>query len=217
MLKGSGALLLGALLLAGSATARSATVTVDAVPGGGIDANGVVAAGATFSVNVLIGDVLDLAGFQFDLAFDATRIEATGIVSGGLFDPDTFLIADTVNAGSVTFAETTVGTGLDIAAPALLATIEFRALAAGSSLLALSGVLLSDSVADPIDPVTLVGASIAVSPASAPIPATIALWSIGCLALGLSRRRATRPGRATSKIRRAPPIAARLGRAVRAD
>jgi len=194
MAKGMAALVLGALLLAGGAGTHAAIISVDALAGGGIDASGEVTAGTSFSVDVLLSEVTDLAGFQFDLLYDATRLTATGISSGGLFDPDTFLVNSAIVAGSASFAEITLAaTGLDFLSPLQIATITFQALAAGEVPLTLSGVVLSDSLAGDI-PVGLVNASIRVMPSAAPAPGTLLLLSIGAFGLGRARRARTRCG-----------------------
>ena len=76
--------------------------------------------------------------------------------------------------------------------PALIATINFHAVTAGAVPLILSGVLLSDSLAGDITPVTLLDASIEVTPSATPVPGTLLLLSIGSAALGLARTRRAR-------------------------
>jgi hypothetical protein len=156
------------------------------VPGGTVDATAVVTRGNTFSVDVLASGAADLAGFQFDLTFDPAILSPAGIVSGGVFDPDTFGIAGSFGSGTLSFAEITLGSGLDIPADTLIATVSFSALAVGNTALALSDVILSDSLAAEIGPLTLTGATVNV--AAAPLPGTALLLGAGLLAL--ARRRA---------------------------
>ena len=164
----------------------AATVKVDAVPGGTVDAAAVVTRGSAFAVDILVSGAADLAGFQFDLTFDPAILTATGIVAAGVFDPETFQIASTIGSGSLSFAEMTLGSSLNILSDTLIATLSFSALAAGNTALALSNVILSDGPGDAIGPLSLTGATVNV--AAAPLPGTALLLGAGLL--GLACRRA---------------------------
>ena len=178
--------LVGATLLRAAGALPAATVKVDAVPGGTVNAAAVVARGSSFAVDILVSGAADLAGFQFDLTFDPAILAATGIVSGGVFDPDTFGIASSLGSGTLSFAEITLGSGVNILADTLIATLRFSALNAGNTALSLGNVILSDGLAAEIGPLTLTGATVGV--AAAPLPGTALLLGAGLLTL--ARRRA---------------------------
>lgn len=179
--------ILGGLLLAASTMSSAASMWVDVVPGGGIDDTMTVAPGANFSVAILVGDVLDLAGFEFNLLFNPSVIVATDISSAGLFDPETFSVADTVGASYAGLAEITLAiSGLDVAAPALVAIVDFDALAPGVSNLSLTDVVLSDSLSGQITPIDVNDAKITVE--AVPIPSTLILTLLAAVPLFLFRR-----------------------------
>jgi hypothetical protein len=179
LLKG---LVVAALVTCGPASARAAAVTIDTIPGGAVDASRTVTVGDSFFVHVLLDDAADFAGFQFDVAFDATRLAATTLTSGDIFGLDTFPVASSIGAGTVTFAETTLGSALNIGAPAVLASVQFTALAAGISALTLGNVVLSDSLGDPIVIAALDDGQITIGPQAAPEPFSSVLMIGGGLA-----------------------------------
>jgi hypothetical protein len=179
-----------ALLMFATVTAQAAIISVDTVPGGPVDAMATVDQGDSFDLDIVIEDVMDLAGFQFDLGFDGAVLTATAITSGGVFDPFTFNVAETIGANSISFAEISLLGGVDFVGPTVLATISFDAVAAGTSALVFSNVLLSDSGAGSITPVTENDGEIAVTGA-APLPGTLLLMVTGLGMMG--RRRFFRP------------------------
>jgi len=159
-----------------SSSALSASISVDMISGGTIDNSLSLSSGSTFDVDIVINDVIDIAGFEFILGFDSTVLSATSITSGDIFGLDTFLIDDTINANSVSFSETTFAFfGLDINTQTVLATISFDAIAAGTSDLLLSNIFLSDSFAFEITPVTIADANITI-PGTSTIPEPSVLW-----------------------------------------
>ena len=172
-----------ALLLLAATPSQAVTVSVDAIPGlPGIENSVDVTSGSSFEIDVLIQDVTDLAGFQFDLTFDPAILAATAITSGDIFGMDGFLITSTIGAGTLSFAEVSVGLGLDIGAtPDPLATIAFDALAAGTSALTLGNLVLSDSFAMDITPVIVVDGQAMVT--AAPLPGTLALLLAGLVGI----------------------------------
>ena len=174
---------------------HAATVVVDMVPGGAVDNALARAPGDAFDVSVLVSDALDLAGFQFDLTFNSAVLQATLIGSGGIFDPDTFAAANSIDQpnGLLSFAETTLGNGVDASLPSLLATIHFTVLAEGFSPLTLGNVILADSNGDSIVPVgTLDGGLTSknvVPPVGVVEPGVLPLMGCGILAALLLGRR----------------------------
>lgn len=183
--------LLTLLVSLNSGSALSALISVDMVPGGSIDSSLSLPSGSTFDVDIVINDALDLAGFEFVLGFDSSVLSATSISSGDIFGLDTFLIDDTINANSVSFSETTFAFGLDINTPTVLATISFDAPVVGASDLSLNNVLLSDSFAFGITPVTIADGDITVTGTSTvPEPSVLLLLFSGLIGGGgISRKK----------------------------
>ncbi len=174
--------------------ANAAAISVDMVPGGTINNSLSLTEGTSFDVDILIDDATDLAGFEFDLNFDSAVLSANSVTSGDIFGLDTFLIDDTISAGSVSFSEMTFAlSGLDVTTPTVLATISFDTLAAGTSLLNLTDVVLSDSLAYSILPVTNSGGVLTVTGGgsnSVPEPATLFLLFGGLIGIvGLGRKK----------------------------
>lgn len=158
--------------------ASAAKLSVDMVPGGGVDQNLVITDNPTFSVDILISDISDLAGFEFNLDFDGGLISADSITSGNLFGADTWPITSQINANSISFSETTFAAGLDITSPAILATVNFKAIGPGSSNLTLSSVVLSDSLAASIASFDTQNGNVYLAPV--PLPPTFLLFATGC-------------------------------------
>ncbi|MGR9053195.1 MAG: cohesin domain-containing protein [Gammaproteobacteria bacterium] len=151
---------------------QAAILSVDTIPGGGLDNTVTTAPGSNLSIDILLDAASDLAGFQFDLVFDSSILTVNPpIVSGNIFGLDTFLIADTINVGSLTFAEVSLafGPGLEITVPTLLATINFDVIGAGNSALTLNNVVLSDSIGGNI-PVTGLDNGLLISRVQPPNP-----------------------------------------------
>lgn len=178
----------GLALALSAFSASAATLSVDMVPGGVIDQNLIITDSPSFSVNILVADVADLAGFEFNLDFDGTLISADSIISGNLFGADTWPITSQINANSISFSETTFAAGLEISSPVILATINFQAVSPGSSSLTLSSVLLSDSLAASISPVGIENGGVYLAPV--PLPPAFLLFSSGLAWLvGRSRQK----------------------------
>lgn len=97
-----------------------------------------------------MSNVSDLFSFQFDLSFDPTILELQSI-SEGSFLPgagSTFFLPGTIDntAGTATFtADSLVGAIPGASGDGTLAIFSFEALAAGTSPLTLSNVVLQDS------------------------------------------------------------------------
>lgn len=195
-MKSSAIALLVATLLGGSATVQAATLSIDMFPGGAIDVSRLQSPGDTFTVNVLVDDVLDLAAFQFEVWFDGSIVSASSISSGDLFGIDTFLVDSTINPSSLSFAETTLAAGgVDVLSPVVLAAIQFTVLAEGISVLDLTNSLLGDSSALSIAVASQSdGELIAEQSAVVPEPTTVSLVVVGGLVLAAVRRRSQRPG-----------------------
>lgn len=174
---------------------QAASISVDMVPGVGTDPSRTVSLGSVFDVDILINDVTDFAGFEFDLGFDPLILAANSIDSGTIFGADTFPLTGFINANSISFAETTLALppGLDISVPTLLATIHFNAIGAGTSNLDLRNTVLSDSAGEPITPVTENdGQLTSQAPVTrAPEPSLVFMLGLGLLGLiGIKRKAA---------------------------
>jgi len=170
--------LLALLVSLNSSSAISASISVDMISSGTIDSSLSLSSGSSFDVDIVIDNVIDIAGFEFILGFDSTVLSATSITSGDIFGLDTFLLDDTITANSVSFSELTLDIfGLDINLPTVLATISFDAIAAGTSDLLLSNIFLSDSLAFEITPVIIADGTITItSTGTSTVPEPSVLW-----------------------------------------
>lgn len=189
-------------------SAQAASISVDMVPGGVINGSLTIPftpppPDPTF--DILINDVADLAGFQFNLGFDPSILNISSIDSGNIFGADTavFLsISDFNNiTGSISFSETSLAlSGLNIPSlnmlgPAILATIHFQAIGIGTSSLDLNNTVLSDSASPPneITPVTENDGQVtfqAPPVIQAPEPSLVLLSGLGLLSLISIQRKA---------------------------
>ena len=141
-----------------------------------------VAPGDIFSVEVTISDITDLFSFQFDLNFDPAILSANSVTEGPFLPSggSTFFNPGTIDnfTGAITFiADTLLGTS-GVSGIGALATINFTALASGTSTLTLpkTNVILLDSELEPIVAVVESGTVNVV-----PEPATSVLLSTGLL------------------------------------
>ncbi len=160
-----------------------------------VSAPGVVAPGDTFTVNVNITGVADLFGFQFDLGFDAAKLNA--ISSGeGSFLPvggPTAFVPGTIDntTGSVIFtADTLLSAVPGVSGAGILGSIDFKALAVGVSTLAPSNPVLLDSALNTIE-VDLQNGSVTVrnGPTSAvPEPSFLPVIAVGLVLFAIARR-----------------------------
>ena len=167
----------------------AANLSVNMVSGGGVNNAFSSHVGSTFSIDIVINDTLDLAGFEFDLGFDSTILNATSITSGNIFGINTFSLQSIINANSIDFSEATLApNGIDIASPTLLSTISFEIIGAGVDTLDLNNVILSDSLGVGIVPVVLNSGNLT---STVPVPSitsvkpipTLSEWSIIILSI----------------------------------
>jgi predicted nucleic acid-binding Zn-ribbon protein len=146
-----------------------------------------VTRGSTFSVNVQVKSVNDLYGLQFGLSFNPGVVEALGVSEGSFLKQggaSTFWNPPAIDnaVGMVSGAAATrLGPIPGVSGSGTLATISFRAKAAGSSSLTLTGVSLSDASAQPI-PHTTVGGWVSVSPPPVPPDTQITAGPTGTIA-----------------------------------
>ncbi len=133
-----------AVLLLSEAVVALPIVAVDADPGmPGIQATRTVAAGSSFTVDLVIGPVAlseAISGWELDLHMDPTRLLATGVTNGaflpGAIDLETDLLPPDVNLARLAVSTPVSGAGV-------LATIDLDALAPGVVVLDLRNVVLS--------------------------------------------------------------------------
>lgn len=172
------------LALLGSA-ASATTVSLSAGPAA-------VHVGDSFALDVLVSDVTDLYGFQFDLGFDPTIVrvvevgEGNFLASGG--GTTSFVPGDIDNTlGLVLFAgNTLLGPASGASGDGVLAHLKFQALAEGHSPLVFGNVVLIDAALADID-TTPIGRTIDVA-AAVPEPESALLAGIGLAALAAMRQ-----------------------------
>jgi hypothetical protein len=150
-------------------------------------ANTAVDVGQTFSVNVSIANAVDLYALQFDIGFDPSVLSANTVTEGPLLATGgtTFFIEGGIDnlAGTIAnTADTLVGIVPGVTGSGLLATVSFKAIAAGTSPITIFNVTLLDSSFSGVAPTT-VGAAATVSAGVAPEPGALVLLCAGWLAL----------------------------------
>jgi hypothetical protein len=165
-------------------------------------ADSTVNVGDSFSIDILINDVINLWDYQFDLFFDPTIVRADSVSDGGFLTSGggTSLFTDLGESNplslvfdNVTGMITLVDVLLGPAPPAtgatgsgILASIQFTALATGVSPFRLDGLFLDDPDANAID-ATVVNGSVT----SVPEPGTLLLIASGVIAAASRRRTST--------------------------
>ena len=115
-----------------------------------------VSVGDTFTVEVNVFQATDLYGFQFDLGFDPTILQATGFTEGTFLSSigSTFFFGGSIDntAGSVAFnTDTLLGAPNGGNGNGLLMSFDFTAIAAGTSPLMISNVVLADSLGNSLN------------------------------------------------------------------
>jgi len=139
--------------------------------------------GDSFYLDVVVKDVEDLYGFQFQLSFDPEIVEAISLVEGDFLSTggSTFFKAGEIDntAGTIDW---TYGLLLDgvpgVSGSGSLTTLNFNAIGSGTTLLTLSNVKLVDSSSQEIT-CGVEDGSITVIPE----PANILLFSLGLIGL----------------------------------
>jgi Cohesin domain len=175
--------------------------------------------GDTFEISISITGAVDLKSWKFDLLFTPSIISAISVTEGS-FLSESGTATTLFNPGSIDNASgriTLIGDSFLGRPPApsgngVLAEIEFRALAQGTSPLTLSNVFLNSSA---VGFSTREGLATVLGPErAAPEPGTLALVSIGLGVWAVGRWRTSRRARATTgheRHRYAPPGGSDLG------
>ncbi len=147
----------------------------------------VVPPGQNFSLDISVTDAVDLYAFQFDLSFDPTILSAGSITEGPFLPAGgaTFFIPGTIDnaTGAITFTADTLQTAIvGVNGNGTLATVDFQALGVGTSLVALSNVILLDSALGDITASTADGSVTVRQPVTGvPEPSTWLLLVTGCV------------------------------------
>jgi hypothetical protein len=166
--------------------------------------------GATFTLEILIGatdpgpldDVADLYSYQFAVSYDPLLLSAQSVSEGPFLSTagPTFFIPGVIDdvAGLVNFnANTLLGPIAGVSGSGLLFSIDFKALAIGTSSVSpvfepLDGDALLNSALQTIEPFSVVDSTVTIeSSGSVPEPGMLMLLAIGAasLAVRFSRRR----------------------------
>jgi hypothetical protein len=166
-----------------------ATQVAQAVPIISVQAPTVpIAIGDTVTVNIVISDVVDLYGFQFDLIFDPTvlaaaadPVEGNFLLGGG----STIFIAGTVSGSTISATAGSLLTAIDgVSGNGILASFSFSAIGSGTGAFSIAEIILLDSRLNFIES-SATGGAVTVLPASTsvPEPATPALLMLGLVAI----------------------------------
>jgi general secretion pathway protein D len=147
--------------------------------------------GDTFTLDVLANDVTDMFSFQFDLSFDPVLLQASGVTEGPFLATGgaAFFIPGLIDntAGTISFtADTLIGAIPGVSGSGTIASVEFQALAVGSSPISTGNILLLDSGFGTID-TTPVNGTVNISESSTviPEPQSVVFLAVGLGALAL--------------------------------
>jgi hypothetical protein len=152
-----------------------------------------VSLGDSFTINASVSQAADLYGFQFDLGFDPTILQATGFREGTFLTSlgSTFFFNNGIDntAGSVASnVDTMVGAPSGGDGGGTLMTFDFMAIGSGTSEITISNALLSDSNGGPLQ-FSLENGSVDVAGVVVPTPepSALSMFLSGPLLLGLLR------------------------------
>jgi hypothetical protein len=134
-----------------------------------------VETGAEFTVDIVVDDVAGLGAYEFTLAFDPALISFVGVTNGSFLGstgravscPGLVLASGRIKFGCVTIGEEPSGPS----GTGLLARVRFFALAAGTSSLDLTDVVIGNVTGRPLSHTDLDGqATVVVGPTATPCP-----------------------------------------------
>jgi hypothetical protein len=159
-----------------------------------------VTVGQTFTLSVNISGAADLYGYQFDLGFNPTVLQAISVTEGaflGTGGPTIFLPGTIDNVGgSITFnADILNGAVSGVNGSGDLLDVTFQALAAGSSGVPIFNLIAFDSFGLGLTETTA-GSTVSVSASGVPEPGTGLLLAAGMVGLFALLR--LRPSRSAS-------------------
>jgi hypothetical protein len=154
--------------------------------------------GETFSINLNVVDASDLTSWQFDLAYDPLilQVTATGVTENAFFtqgDITVFIPGFVDNtAGTILGVSDALTFQSPVSGSGVLATIEFTAVASGTSALTFSNTFLNlfDSFTVPPGSVCVTGGSTC-GVAPVPEPSALLLLSLGLGVFLFAQRRQT--------------------------
>jgi Cohesin domain len=149
--------------------------------------------GDTFSLNIIVSDVVDLYGFQFDIGFSPSVVSATGITEGAFLSSggSTFFIPGDIDnvLGTISLTgDTLLSLSPGVDGGGILATVTFQALTAGSSPVDLSNIILLDSGLSEISTSPQNGMVNVNGNNTVPSPGSLFLFMTGLAGLFLSKR-----------------------------
>jgi adhesin HecA-like repeat protein len=152
-----------------------------------------VAPGSTFTVDVDITGVTDLYGYQFDLSFNPSVLSAVSQSEGSFLSSGgaTFFVPGTNDnvGGTVSSTANTLLTAISgVNGSGTLVIFTFTALKAGTSAISIQNETLLDSNLNVISDTTS-GATVTVSAAPVPLPASLWLLVSGLGGLGVLARK----------------------------
>jgi len=115
--------------------------------------------GSTFTVEIWVRDVADLAGAEFKLNYDTTILTATTIAYGGIFGATYFPLTSKIYdaSGYLYYAIMEYFGEPGFTGDGRVATITFTVDSEGESILALYATILGNSAAQPIDHIAVNG------------------------------------------------------------
>jgi hypothetical protein len=184
-------LLFGALFFAPSLTLADAVLSVSTPA--------TVSQGNSFMADVNISGVTDLYDFQFDLGFNPSVLQVTGVSEGTFLTSGgtTFFLPGVIDntSGSITFnADTLEGAIPGVTGAGTLLVFDFTAIGPGTSTLSIlnnADLILQDSTGANINATTTNGSVTVQGTTTVPEPSVLMLLSAGLLALaGLALKRA---------------------------
>jgi hypothetical protein len=149
-----------------------------------------VTVGSTFKVDVNISGVANLFAFQLDLGFNPTLLQAIGVTEGAFLPTggNTFFVPGSIDNGNFSSSGDALFGPSGANGSGTLLQFDFQAIAAGTSPLTLSNILLLDTNFNLLDK-TKVNGSVTVTPAvSTPESSVIVFLAAAAMFLLLSRR-----------------------------